>query len=43
MHGAREQLHELIGRPVEQVLALERNDEGHWEVLVQVVELERVT
>ena len=42
VRGAREQLHELIGRPVEQVLALERNDEGNWEVLVQVVELERI-
>ena len=39
---AREQLFELIGRPVEQVLGMERNDEGEWQVLVQVVELERI-
>jgi Gas vesicle synthesis protein GvpO len=39
---AREQLFELIGRPVEQVLAMERNDDGEWQVLVQVVELERI-
>ncbi|HLL87213.1 MAG TPA: gas vesicle protein GvpO [Thermoleophilaceae bacterium] len=39
---AREQLFELIGRPVEQVLAMERSDDGEWQVLVQVVELERI-
>ena len=39
---AREQLFELIGRPVEQVLAIERDDDGDWQVLVQVVELERI-
>jgi len=39
---AREQLFELIGRPVEQVLSMERDDDGDWQVLVQVVELERV-
>lgn len=38
---AREQLAELIGRPVEQVLAMERDDDG-WQVTVQVVELERI-
>ena len=38
---AREQLAELIGRPVEQVLGIEPEDEG-WEVLVQVLELERI-
>jgi|AntDryMetagUQ889_1029465.scaffolds.fasta_scaffold00999_6 hypothetical protein len=38
---AREQLAELIGRPVEQVLAMERDEEG-WQVTVQVVELERI-
>src|SRR5215211_8834381 len=42
VHEAREQLFELIGRPVEQVLAIERNDDGEWQVLVQVVELERI-
>jgi Gas vesicle synthesis protein GvpO len=39
---AREQLFELIGRPVEQVLGVQRGDDGDWEVLVQVVELERI-
>jgi Gas vesicle synthesis protein GvpO len=39
---AREQLFELIGRPVEQVLSMERDDDGDWQVLVQVLELERV-
>jgi len=39
---ARQQLFELIGRPVEQVLSMERNDDGDWQVLVQVVELERI-
>jgi len=39
---AREQLFELIGRPVEQVLSMERDDDGDWQVLVQVVELERI-
>jgi hypothetical protein len=38
---AREQLAELIGRPVESVLGMERDDEG-WKVTVQVVELERI-
>jgi hypothetical protein len=38
---ARTQLAELIGRPIEQVLAIERDEEG-WEVIVQVVELERI-
>jgi Gas vesicle synthesis protein GvpO len=38
---AREQLGELIGRPVEQVLAMERDEDG-WQVTVQVVELERI-
>ena len=42
VHEAREQLFELIGRPVEQVLAMERSDDGEWQVLVQVVELERI-
>ena len=39
---AREQLYELIGRPVEQVLGVERGDDGDWEVVVQVLELERI-
>jgi hypothetical protein len=39
---ARGQLAELIGRPVEQVLGMERDDDGGWQVTVQVVELERI-
>jgi Gas vesicle synthesis protein GvpO len=39
---AREQLFELIGRPVEQVLSMERDEDGDWHVLVQVLELERI-
>ena len=42
VHEAREQLFELIGRPVEQVLGVERGDDGDWEVVVQVLELERI-
>ena len=38
---AREQLAELIGRPVEQVLGMERDEDG-WSVTVQVVELQRI-
>lgn len=38
---AREQLAELIGRPVEQVLGMERDEEG-WQVTVQVLELQRI-
>src|SRR5215210_2619205 len=38
---AREQLGELIGRPVEQVLGMERDEDG-WQVTVQVVERERI-
>jgi hypothetical protein len=33
---------ELLGRPVEAVLAVERGEEGAWQVTVQVVELERI-
>jgi hypothetical protein len=38
---AREQLTELMGRPVEAVLGLEPDDDG-WVVTVQVVELARI-
>jgi hypothetical protein len=38
---AREQLHELTGRPVEGVLGLERDDDG-WVVTVEILELRRV-
>jgi hypothetical protein len=38
---AREQLEEMMGRPVEAVLGMERDDDG-WMVTVQIVELRRV-
>lgn len=38
---AREQLAEVMGRPVEAVLAMERDEDG-WTITVQVVELERI-
>ena len=40
---AREQAHDLPGRPVESVLGMRRDDDGDgYEVLVEVVELRRV-
>ena len=39
---AREQMRDLTGQPVEGVLAVQRVDEGGWEVTVQVLELQRV-
>ena len=39
---AREQLEEMMGRPVEAVLGLERDDDDGWTVTVQVVELQRI-
>ena len=38
---AREALSELIGRPVERVLGIDR-DKGNWVATVQVVELARI-
>ena len=38
---AREQLEEMMGRPVEAVLGMERDEHG-WMVTVQVVELARI-
>lgn len=32
----------LLGRPIESVLAVERDDDNGWQVTVQVVELERI-
>jgi hypothetical protein len=44
--SAREQLAELIGRPPEGVLGVERNDDddgdGGWRVTLEVLELRRV-
>ena len=38
---AREQLEQMMGRPAEAVLGMERDDDG-WLVTVQVVELRRI-
>jgi Gas vesicle synthesis protein GvpO len=38
----RHDLPELLGRPVESVLGLERGDDDLWSVTVQVVELSRI-
>ena len=38
----REDLPTLLGRPVEEVLGVQRDDEDGWHVIVQVVELARV-
>jgi hypothetical protein len=39
----RRDLPELLGRPIESVLGLERDDEDNgWSVTVQVVELQRI-
>jgi hypothetical protein len=33
---------ELLGRPIESILGLERDEDGGWNVTVQVVELSRI-
>ena len=38
----REDLPELLGHPVEAVLAVERDEDENWQVTVQVVELARI-
>jgi Gas vesicle synthesis protein GvpO len=38
----RRDLPQLLGRPIESVLGLERDDDGGWNVMVQVVELSRI-
>lgn len=38
----RSELPELLGRPVEAVLGLERDENSGWRVTVQVVELARI-
>ncbi|MDX6658413.1 MAG: hypothetical protein QOH62_3206 [Solirubrobacteraceae bacterium] len=39
---ARKELEEIMGRPVETVLGMERDDNDGWVVTVQVVELARI-
>jgi hypothetical protein len=38
----RRDLPQLLGRPIESVLGVQRDDDSGWMVTVQVVELERV-
>jgi hypothetical protein len=38
----REELPSLLGRPIEAVLGLERDEDSGWKVTVQVVELSRI-
>jgi Gas vesicle synthesis protein GvpO len=38
----RQQFPSLLGRPIESVLGVERADDDGWQVMVQVVELERI-
>ncbi len=38
----RRDLPQLLGRPIEAVLGLERDDDRNWQVMVQIVELARV-
>jgi hypothetical protein len=38
----RRDLPQLLGRPIEAVLGLEREDDSRWKVTVQVVELSRI-
>ncbi len=38
----REEFPSLLGRPIESVLGVERQDGDGWQVTVQVVELERI-
>lgn len=38
----RAELPQLLGRRVESVLGVQRNDDDEWEVTVQVVELARI-
>jgi hypothetical protein len=39
---AREQMGELTSQPVEGVRGVRRDDDGGWEVIVEVLELERI-
>lgn len=38
----REELPPLLGRPVESVLGIQRDEDENWKVMVQVVELARI-
>lgn len=38
----RRELPQLLGKPIESVLGVERDEENGWQVMVQVVELSRI-
>jgi hypothetical protein len=38
----RQQLPEMLGRPVESILGVQRGEDGGWEVAASVVELSRI-
>jgi hypothetical protein len=38
----RRELPELLGRPIESVIGIDRDEDSRWTVTVQVVELERI-
>lgn len=38
----RRELPQLLGKPIESVLGVERDEENGWQVTVQVVELSRI-
>ena len=40
--SVREQLPELMGKPVEAILGVERDDDDQWQVTAQIVELARI-
>jgi hypothetical protein len=42
VEAVREDFPALLGRPVESVLGVQRDEDGGWLVMVQAVELERI-
>ena len=42
VEAVRREFPSLLGRPIEEVLGVQKDDDGNWMVMVQVVELERV-
>jgi hypothetical protein len=42
VEAVRDEFPALLGRPIEEVLGVQKTDDKNWLVMVQVVELERV-
>lgn len=40
--SVREQLPQLMGKPVEAILGVQRDDDDQWQVTAQIVELARI-